>query len=295
MNDNPLVSVIMNCYNGEKYLNDAVDSVLSQTYQNWEIIFWDNQSSDQSANIFNSYDDCRFKYYYAPLHTLVYEARNCAIEQASGEYIAFLDVDDWWVDDKLEQQIPLFDNPKVGFACSNYWIIDENRASQKLFRKKKLPYGWVLNDLLIDYPVGMLTLILRREAFDTIQGGCNPRFHIIGDMDLVVKLGIKWKMASCQTPLAYYRIHGENEGQKHKKRTVMEYQIWLKELGENKNIVSLPGYKKLHDELNYLKGRTSIDQASKQEALRCLKNLPFGKFKLKLAVLIFLDYFGFNH
>ena len=61
----PLVSIIMNCYNGEKYLHEAVDSVIEQTYQNWEIIFWDNQSSDLSKTIFTSYDDPRFKYFYA--------------------------------------------------------------------------------------------------------------------------------------------------------------------------------------------------------------------------------------
>lgn len=295
MNSKPLVSVIINCYNGDRYLKDAVDSVISQTYQNWEIIFWDNQSSDQSAKIFNSYNDSRLKYYFAPSHTLLYEARNYAIKNSVGEYIAFLDVDDWWVDDKLEKQIPLFDNTDVGFVCSNYWIFNEKKKSQKIFRKKSLPNGWVLNDLLLDYPVGMLTLILRREAFDALHGGCDPRFHIIGDMDLVVRLGIEWKMASCQNPLAYYRVHSENEGQKQKKRTVWEYQTWLSELSENENIVSLSGFKKLIDELTYLKARIGMDQANKQEVFRCLKTLPFGKFKLKLAVLIFLNYFSFNH
>ena len=57
MTDNPLISIIMNCYNGEKYLQEALDSVINQTYKNWELIFWDNQSTDQSAEIFNSYVD----------------------------------------------------------------------------------------------------------------------------------------------------------------------------------------------------------------------------------------------
>lgn len=58
----PLVSVIMNCYNGSKYLKESIDSVLNQTYSNYEIIFWDNQSTDNSAEIFNSYTDSRLKY-----------------------------------------------------------------------------------------------------------------------------------------------------------------------------------------------------------------------------------------
>ena len=80
----PLVSVIMNCYDGEKYLTEAIDSVLAQTYQNWEIVFWDNQSTDRSAEIIKSYTDPRVKYFYAPKHTWLYEERNYAIEKASG-------------------------------------------------------------------------------------------------------------------------------------------------------------------------------------------------------------------
>ena len=64
----PLVSIIMNCFNGESYLGDAIESVLDQTYKNWEIIFWDNQSDDNSAKIFNKYKDPRFKYFLAKKH-----------------------------------------------------------------------------------------------------------------------------------------------------------------------------------------------------------------------------------
>jgi glycosyltransferase involved in cell wall biosynthesis len=194
-NGQPLVSVIMNCYNGEKYLQEAIDSVLAQTYKNWEIILWDNQSTDKSAEIFKSYDDRRLKYNYAPVHTLLYEARNYAIDKSHGDFLAFLDVDDWWEPRKLEKQVPLFDDPEVGFVCSNYWIVNEKQGTRKLFRNKKIPHGWVLNDLLMDYPVGMLTLDLRRTAFSALSGGCDPRFHIIGDMDLVIRLAMKWKMA----------------------------------------------------------------------------------------------------
>ena len=61
-NDQPLVSIIMNCYNGETYLQESIKCVLSQTYENWELIFWDNRSKDKSAEIFKGYEDKRFKY-----------------------------------------------------------------------------------------------------------------------------------------------------------------------------------------------------------------------------------------
>ena len=118
----PLVSIIVNCFNGEEYLREALDSIITQTYKNWEIIFWDNQSNDTSAKIFKSYKDSRLKYYLAPTHTkILYEARNYALKKATGDFIAFLDVDDWWLPNKLEQQIPLFDDPKVGLVYGNLW------------------------------------------------------------------------------------------------------------------------------------------------------------------------------
>ena len=101
----PLVSIIMNCYNGEDYLPESIQSVLSQNYKNWELIFWDNKSEDKSAEIFKSYKDKRLKYFYADEHTSLYKARNLAIKKSQGDFIAFLDTDDLWDKKKLESQI----------------------------------------------------------------------------------------------------------------------------------------------------------------------------------------------
>ena len=98
--EEPLVSVVINCYNGERFLKKAIDSVYAQSYQNWEIIFWDNRSEDKSAEIFKSYNDKRFKYFYAKKHTSLYKARNLAIKESSGELLAFIDTDDLWEKNK---------------------------------------------------------------------------------------------------------------------------------------------------------------------------------------------------
>ena len=112
----PLVSIIMNCYNGDKYLNEALQSIINQTYKNWELIFWDNLSSDNSKKIFKKYNDKRFKYFLAEKHTVLYEARNLAIKEAKGEFIAFLDTDDIWLNEKIEEQIKLFSNQNIGLV-----------------------------------------------------------------------------------------------------------------------------------------------------------------------------------
>ena len=115
MIDQPLVSILMNCFNGEIFLREAIESVLKQSYKNWELIFWDNLSSDNSKKIFDSYNEKRFKYYLSDKHTILYEARNLAIKKAKGEFIAFLDTDDIWSKEKLSSQIKLFDNENHKF------------------------------------------------------------------------------------------------------------------------------------------------------------------------------------
>ena len=95
----------MNCYNCSKYFDEALQSIINQTYKNWELIFWDNLSNDNSKEIFKKYNDKRFKYFLAEKHTVLYEARNLAIKEAKGELIAFLDSDDYWKKNKLEFQL----------------------------------------------------------------------------------------------------------------------------------------------------------------------------------------------
>ena len=126
MSNQPLVSIIVNCYNGEKYLHESINSIINQTYKNWEIIFWDNQSTDRSAEIYKSFNNEKFNYYYAQSHTSLYKARNQAIEKCSGELIAFLDADDWWSPNKLEIQINLLKDNEVGLVYSNYYIYNED-------------------------------------------------------------------------------------------------------------------------------------------------------------------------
>ena len=106
--NNPLVSIIMNCHNGEKYLKKSLQSVINQTYKNWELIFWDNRSIDKSKDIVKGFKDKRFKYFKSKKFNSLYESRNLAIKKSKGRYICFLDTDDWWLKKKLIYQIDVF-------------------------------------------------------------------------------------------------------------------------------------------------------------------------------------------
>ena len=102
---NPLISVIMNCHNGQEFVQESVKSLISQTYKNWELIFYDNFSRDLSIKIIRSFKDKRIKFFKSNKFLKLYDARNNAIKFAKGKYIAFLDTDDYWKKDKLTKQV----------------------------------------------------------------------------------------------------------------------------------------------------------------------------------------------
>ena len=130
MTHKPLVSIIMNCYNSERFLNEAIDSVYAQTYQNWEIIFWDNASEDKSGEIAQSYDE-KIKYFRAESTTPLGEARNLALQKAEGKYIAFLDCDDLYEPDKLQKQVELMESNDFAMCYGSVLTIDEDGQVKK--------------------------------------------------------------------------------------------------------------------------------------------------------------------
>ena len=113
--NSPLISVVINCYNGEKYLLKSIKSILGQTYKNWEIIFWDNCSTDNSKKILKNFKDKRIKYFKSKIFTSLYAARNMAIKKTKGEYVAFLDTDDWWHKKKLQKHCSTLEKQRLLF------------------------------------------------------------------------------------------------------------------------------------------------------------------------------------
>jgi glycosyltransferase involved in cell wall biosynthesis len=277
----------MNCYNGEKYLRQAIESVFAQTYTNWEIIFWDNNSTDKSAEIVRSFDSRRVKYFHDSNHKLLYDARNHAIEKASGDFIAFLDVDDWWLPTKLEKQIPLFSDPEVGLVCGIYWLDDERKNKRRRSHKHPIPTGWVLNDVLKSYFVGMPTLVVRRSALASLDHPCDPRYNMIGDFDLVVRLLIGWKLDCVQEPIACYRVHDNNESAKKLRRHIEEMEQWYSEMATVEPIHSCSNFPFIESHFLYLEAKDQIVHADRMGAYRLLNRLPWGLRKLRIWIALF--------
>ena len=122
----------MSCYNGEKFIERSVSSILNQTYQNWELIFWNNNSNDKSEKVLLNFKDSRIKYYKSDITTLLSESRSNAIKKSNGELIAFLDVDDLWLKKKLEVAVKYFlSNNDSALFFSNYFVFYSDKKKSK--------------------------------------------------------------------------------------------------------------------------------------------------------------------
>lgn len=206
---NPKVSVIMNCLNCSKYLREAIDSVYAQTYKDWEIIFWDNASTDSSADIAKGYDE-RLRYFRSEETVFLGRARNWAIEKARGEYIAFLDCDDIWMPTKLEKQISLFNDPEVGLVFCDSIFFNDKGDIKKLYGNRKPPRGNVFGKLLTNYFLSMETVVVRRRALESLDEWFDESFNMVEEGDLFRRVAYLWKFNYVDEPLSKWRIHGEN-------------------------------------------------------------------------------------
>lgn len=282
----------MNCYNGGKYLNQAIDSVISQTYKNWELIFWDNLSEDNSVSIFNNYKDSRIKFFSSKTHTILYEARNLAIKKAKGDFIAFLDTDDYWLPNKLEKQIPLFQDNDVGLVYGNYWSYKkDNFIKKKLVSKKKLPNGHITSDLLLNYKVGLVTIVVRKSFLNNINNVFDTKYNLLADFKFVIDFSIKHKFGCIQDPVAVYRNHNQQMSIKYFSEQVSQMRNWILAIKNERSFKKFYEMKYLDEKVKYME---IIDLIYKGEGLKNFKEIllfPSGLKKLKLILICLIPNF----
>ena len=205
----PLVSVIINCYNGEKYLREAIDSVYAQTYKNWEIIFWDNASIDSTPLIANSYDS-KLRYFRSDKNLKLYSARNHALKKCKGEFIALLDSDDVWLKEKLELQIPVFDDMQIGLVYSNSVVLYDSGRERVKNKSKLLPEGMIFSNLLVNYCIDINTVVIRKKLIDDHGLVFLDSLNITGDLLFFLKVSYVSKVKPIRLVLAKWRNHGSN-------------------------------------------------------------------------------------
>ncbi len=297
----PLISIVMNCFNGEKYLSDSLESIQKQTYKNWELIFWDNLSTDKSKEVFESFEDKRFKYYSAIEHTTLTKARNYALSKCKGEFIAFLDVDDWWSLNKLELQIKLFADPSVQLVYGNFLVNNFKKKSviygipaRKIKPNKKaimynfdLPSGYILDYLIKEYVVGMMTIMIRKEIFLNYKYQFNENISILCDLDLVLKISSKFKIDCCNVIIAHKRLHSDNTFNKNKNEILEQYTEIYNYLYNKPDIFKRKSVDFFKDRILYESLIYHISKNSILKTIYIFLKLSL-KYKLRFIKLIYL-------
>ncbi len=282
MKNPPLVSIIMNCFNGERYLESAINSVINQTYKHWELIFWDNKSSDNSAKILKKFKDKRIRYFYSKNKTVLYKARNLAIKKSKGKFLAFLDVDDMWEKNKLSLQIPEFKNKKIGLVYSNFYKL--NNTKKDLAYKTQLPSGKITNSIISNYQVPFLTVVLRK-SFINKKKVFDFKYDLLSDYDFVLNFSLKHIFKSINKPLAYYRIH-DNQLQKIEMFSQAEqFCNWFKNKKIKKKFkkYDLSSIYKKYDYYDLLR---NLKKSKIKFFIKIFKQFDIGNF-IKISILIF--------
>ena len=208
--NNPQVSVVIPTHNRSKLIKETIESVLSQTYKEFEIIVVDNGSTDDTREVVCSIDDERIRYYYQENTGSPTKPRNRGIQLAKGKYIAFLDSDDLWLPEKLEKQIPILDNhPEVGLVYSDAYKVDSGEIIGRVFEDVKPCRGNIFPELFLGNFISCLTVVVRKTVLDKV-GIFNPDFAIAQDYDLFLRIARFFKVEYVDLPLAKYRVHPGN-------------------------------------------------------------------------------------
>lgn len=199
-----LVSIITPSYNSSKFIKDCVASVFSQTYKNWEMIIVDDCSKDNSKEIILelSTKDKRIKPIFLKKNVGAAEARNTAIRQSTGKYVAFLDSDDLWNPKKLEKQLSFMNENEITFSYTTYQFMSENgeELSNIISAPEKMTYHSYLKNTII----GCLTVIIDREKSGEFEMPNIRSSHDMALWLLIMKRG--FSAYGLDENLAKYRI-----------------------------------------------------------------------------------------
>lgn len=280
-NSKPLVSIVMNCYNGEKYLRTALESIINQTYDNWELIFWDVSTSAKCKSILHSFNEKKFKYFNSGKKKNLYNSRNEAIEKSNGEIISFLDCDDWWEPSKLAKQVSYFQDDSVSIVYSNYFEHNQKSKKIKTVKKNKIYSGFIQEKIIHDYHIGILTTLIRKNIFKEL-GGYNNFFHICGDFEFNVRASKNNKIIGISEPLAHYRVHDQNISRDLEKE-IQELKFCLEIFKKKK----LKNTEKFENYLNYRKCIKELYSKNFFKAFKVFLKLNFSIYKFKIFYFIF--------
>lgn len=289
------VSILVNCYNSEKYLKETLDSIFAQTHADFEVIFWDNCSTDNSPQIAKTYDS-RLRYFRGVTTVPLYHARKLALEKVTGEFVTFLDCDDTWIPSNLSEKIPLFEDAQVGLVFSDVTYFNDTENLMQLYKTRSHYTGSCFSSLLSDYFLCLPSVIIRTNVLTGLKYTFDIRFDMIGDADLFRRIAMKWQFAYIDKPLANYRVHADALTQKSSEKFMEETYLMLETyekefpeiMSKNRSQVKI-----LTQKFIFLKFWALWQKGSTEEALKVLKEVrPFYK---RYLLTVFFFVFPYKH
>lgn len=200
------ISILMNCYNGEAYLREALDSVFSQRFHDWKIVFIDNCSTDRSVDILNSYDTEKVEYFKTKENIPFGAARNYGLQKCTGEYIAFLDVDDVYHDNTLQILLNEIEGSDYLLVYGGHNNINSAGESIGLFLPSA-KQGSIFRELLLQFDVPTASTMINRERFHECQLSYDSNMQVSAEYCLFLQLSVKNNFKSLEEAIVKYRIH----------------------------------------------------------------------------------------
>ena len=216
--NNYMISVIICTYNRADLLSKAIDSVLSQNYQDFEIIIIDDASTDNTESLVKNFTDNRIKYYKNDSNLGIAKSRNKGVSLANGEYVAMLDSDDYWLDcNKLQKQLDIFNqDKKIGLVGTGIVCVNDKgeKIKEDIFEIKD---NLIRQRILLKNQFAQSSVLFSKEAFNSVSG-YDESLLVCEDLDLWLKIGKEFKLANIPEPLIAYLIHAGGISKANKKR-----------------------------------------------------------------------------
>lgn len=234
----PKVSVLIPSYNHARYLSQAIESVFSQTYTDYEIIVVDDGSTDGSAEILSTYSG-RLRW-YTQQNRGTYPTLNRLITESSGEYLAILNSDDLWLPTKLEKQVSLLEtNAQVGLVHTyGYFIDSEGNRLQKNplgYPWPRVPTGNIVEELVRYNRIVPSSAIVRRECFEKL-GMFREDLYGLGDWEMWLRIALYYDIGFVDEPLTLYRVHATNACHCHDKMHLDEIKVRCETIHANESL-----------------------------------------------------------
>ena len=285
----PLVSIVMNCYNSDRFLKEAIDSIYAQTYSNWEIIFWDNASTDGSASIAQSYDE-RVKYYLAPETTPLGEARNLALQKVTGKYIAFLDCDDLFLPDKLHKQVQLMESSDYALCYGSAVTINEYGDELRRVQVKNNS-GYLLGELLKHYEINMQSVMVRSDVLTDDNLSFETSLQYCPDHNLFMVIASRYSIGVISDYIVKYRVLDNSLSRKTINLAASEVQFTLDRILKQQPEMRrkyISAFKQAYAKVHYYSAISSLYKSNRWQAINEIRTIVFVRYEYLLIFLLLL-------